>query len=345
MKLLQKILSHGLLIAFLVAVFFLYQERAGLFPQWFGKSAQHASAPVKAVEKTPAPAPVEPKSVATETAPVAAQNVGRTTPAEAEGVKETPVAAVPGNDVPAAEAVTATQEPPTASAETTAAVIDRPAPVFRPLDEEQTESTPAAGTETVAADAGVDVSRPATEQSEPEPGTAAVEQQPVPVAEPAITAPPMPEPVATKAPVVTPPVTEMQAANTVTSPPDIEPAAVEPAATAASDTAPAAADPVFQSRLEQARSLFWQRKPRAALQAYRGLTADYPNSAQAWGELGNLYFNLRQAPAAANAYARAIDLLIAQGEFMRAHQLLGVMYRLDARQARQLESRLRQTDG
>ena len=37
MKLLQKILSHGLLIAFFVAVFFLYLYRVDLFPQWFGE--------------------------------------------------------------------------------------------------------------------------------------------------------------------------------------------------------------------------------------------------------------------------------------------------------------------
>jgi hypothetical protein len=40
MKLIQKILSHGLLIAFFVGVFFLYLYRADLFPQWFGEEAQ-----------------------------------------------------------------------------------------------------------------------------------------------------------------------------------------------------------------------------------------------------------------------------------------------------------------
>ena len=40
MKLIQKILSHGLLIAFFVAVFFLYLYRADLFPQWFDEQAE-----------------------------------------------------------------------------------------------------------------------------------------------------------------------------------------------------------------------------------------------------------------------------------------------------------------
>jgi len=130
-------------------------------------------------------------------------------------------------------------------------------------------------------------------------------------------------------------------AATVAPQADVEQAAVEPAA----PDAVAPSDPEFQSRLKEARSLFWQRNTRAALQAYRELSADYPDNPQAWGELGNLYFNLRQASAAAGAYARAIDLLIAQGEFMRAHQLLGVMYRLNNRQAQQLEARLRKAGG
>ena len=36
MRLFQKILSHGLLIGFFGAVFFLYLYRVDLFPQWFG---------------------------------------------------------------------------------------------------------------------------------------------------------------------------------------------------------------------------------------------------------------------------------------------------------------------
>lgn len=336
MKLLQKILSHGLLIAFLVALFFLYQERTELFPQWFGQSAQHASAPVKAVTKAPAPAPIEP-----EPAPVAAE------PAPVAVVDDVlAAAATPSQEQPAIETI----DEPVA---VTPAATDRPAPVFRPLDDEEpAESTPAADSDTAAADdnvaASVAVTPPVAEQPEAAPETAAAEQQSAAVAETLAEAAPIQELAPVIAPVA-PPVAEATPAEEPVAAPqaDGEQAAVESAEPVAQapDTAPAAADPVFQSRLEQARSLFWQRNTRAALQAYRALTADYPDSAQAWGELGNLYFNLRQAPAAAGAYARAIDLLIAQGEFMQAHQLLGVMYRLNTRQARQLETRLRQAGG
>ena len=45
MKIIQKILSHGLLIAFFVAVFFIYLYRGDLFPQWFDKQAQIEATP------------------------------------------------------------------------------------------------------------------------------------------------------------------------------------------------------------------------------------------------------------------------------------------------------------
>ena len=58
MKIVQKIFSHGLLIAFFVAVFFIYLYRGELFPQWFDKQAQ--------TEVTPSPSP----SAAAQTSPV-----------------------------------------------------------------------------------------------------------------------------------------------------------------------------------------------------------------------------------------------------------------------------------
>lgn len=51
MKLVQKILSHGLFIAFVVAAFFIFTKRAELFPQWFAKSGSPVQ--VAAGEKAP----------------------------------------------------------------------------------------------------------------------------------------------------------------------------------------------------------------------------------------------------------------------------------------------------
>lgn len=101
----------------------------------------------------------------------------------------------------------------------------------------------------------------------------------------------------------------------------------------------------YRQQLEQARAYFWKRDIRAALQVYLALAKAYPERAEVWGEMGNLYFNIRRKADAMNAYAHAITLLTEQGDAARARALLNVMYRLDARRAGQLEMRLRQTGG
>jgi tetratricopeptide (TPR) repeat protein len=102
------------------------------------------------------------------------------------------------------------------------------------------------------------------------------------------------------------------------------------------------ADPAdFQSKLEQARALYWRQDIRGAVQAYQGLTESYPDQAEAWGELGNLYFSMQQSTEAAGAYAQAIELLIAKGDSTSARNLLEAMRRLDPGKASELEMQLR----
>jgi tetratricopeptide (TPR) repeat protein len=99
MKLIQKLLSHGLLIAFFAAVFFIYLYRVQLFPQWFGEQeqtvamqseseAQQEAADVAATE----PAPVEAQ-------PAAAAGAAPAVPATAElpPVAGEPVAPAPAS--------------------------------------------------------------------------------------------------------------------------------------------------------------------------------------------------------------------------------------------------------
>ncbi|MFQ5645044.1 MAG: hypothetical protein ACE5FQ_15305, partial [Thiogranum sp.] len=117
---------------------------------------------------------------------------------------------------------------------------------------------------------------------------------------------------------------------------------VAESAAAGQNEAPASG---FQKQLELARASFWRRDIRSALQIYQRLAQTYPDRAEVWGEMGNLYFNIRRTPDAMNAYARAIQLLTEQGDDARARTLLDVMYRLDARRASQFEMRLRQTGG
>jgi cytochrome c-type biogenesis protein CcmH/NrfG len=102
------------------------------------------------------------------------------------------------------------------------------------------------------------------------------------------------------------------------------------------------ADADFQSRLDQARQHYWRRDMPAAEQAYRRLTESHPERAELWGELGNVFFSQKEMVQATDAYYRAIELLIEQGDTARARQLLGAMHQLDAEKAKQLETRLRQ---
>jgi len=235
MKIVQKLLSHGLLILFFVAVFFVYLYRGDLFPQWFDKQAQTEETPSAAAQTeamTDVPAggeqPVEP---AVQTADAATDAHYR--PVEPEEVaKETynPVAEVP------------------------ASVIT--APEYRPLQTKKTEP-PAA----ISADTGV------------------------------------------------------------------------------------AGKSDVQSQLEQARQHYWGRDMPAAEQAYRRLTEAHPERADVWGELGNFFFSQREMVQATDAYYRAIELLIEQGDAERARQLLGTMHQLDAVKANELETRLGQAGG
>jgi tetratricopeptide (TPR) repeat protein len=104
----------------------------------------------------------------------------------------------------------------------------------------------------------------------------------------------------------------------------------------------AASESDFQSQLEQARQHYWADDMHTAEQAYRRLTESYPERAEVWGELGNLFFSRREMVQATDAYYRAIELLIEQDDTERARQLLGTMYQLDAEKAKELETRLRQ---
>lgn len=88
MKIVQKVFSHGLLIAFFVAVFFIYLYRGDLFPQWFDKQAQ--------TEVTPAPSAAAQSPVVSTEEPQ---------PAQASGTDDEGRAVAPGSTEPDVEAV------------------------------------------------------------------------------------------------------------------------------------------------------------------------------------------------------------------------------------------------
>lgn len=278
MKLVQKILSHGLLIAFVVAAFFLVTNRAELFPQWFGETGT-------------------PVAVAANEPSTPAKDVSRPKPEKV--ISKQPVAPV---------------EPPAPAAH------DGAAP--------EAETDGGTGTETApqvqpgaSAPAGVTTQADAVVQAPPGQASDAT---------PSVQAP-------SEAPVAA---VETARATTVAETP--------PAATPSGDTTPPEAadnDALLQQQLAQARSLYWSKDTRGAELIYQSLSQAHPENPDVWGEAGNFYYSLQQREQAADAYARAFDLLIQQGQQERAGQLLGVMHQLDEEKARVLEMKLQQPDG
>jgi len=183
--------------------------------------------------------------------------------------------------------------------------------------------------------------RPMEEPTSPPPAGAAATQPPV-VAQPQ----PGPTATATQVPEYRPeqprrsyPPAQQWDGRRATQPPAAP--AVQPTA---ADAEPAQLSD-YEQRLANARTRFWQRDIGAAVQAYQSLTADYPDSAEAWGEYGNVNFKLGHWSQAAEAYYRAVSLLIERGETQRAQHLLRVLHGLDADKASELEGRLRKMGG
>jgi tetratricopeptide (TPR) repeat protein len=195
MKLVQKILSHGLFIAFIVGAFLVYTKRAELFPQWFG-----ASQPVAAKASSGKLADAAPDAGI----PATERKVSRPLPEKTLMKKEVeppaaPERAAPPQSVPGGETpVPGQQTPPAGSTSTspgpagaataqqhtgTDAVTTQP--VFRPLDESEQDQA-AAEAATAQQDTGNDsattqpVFRPLDERKQ---GQAGAQQSEPPVSE------------------------------------------------------------------------------------------------------------------------------------------------------------------
>jgi len=369
MKLVQKLLSHGLLITFFVAVFFVYLYRVELFPQWFGEQAQSVAerskpatqqeplaaqtAPTQGRALVPVPAG-EPEQVAdrppameqasgdeSELPPMASQSQGSSElPPRSEllpplapaagtafGGQDRevvpPVAYRPNEEAEAtASAPEITAQPP--AAEPAVSEVPPP-PVYRPLEAEREAVDSQVLATAAAPEQDETVSPPVYRPLEPPKGTAATGAE-APAAGSAASE--VESPVSGSRP------PEQSEAQPGTIPPaQTQTAAQQPVSTPGSD---------YQAELDQARQYFWRRDTEAALAAYEELARTYQQSAEVWGELGNVYFSLGHRQAAAASYYQAGRLLIDNGDIQRAYGLLQVMYGLDREKASELENRLRQ---
>jgi len=397
MKLVQKILSHGLFIAVIVAAFLIYTKRADLFPQWFGTSHTAAGRstsdklaaakpdtgalppahsvtrplPEKTLIKKEVVPPVPEKltPAGTEEAPVEQQQPAGSdsaAPAPGEPAEQSPTDAAPAGGGTASSAAGSEIAP-----EQTASGGASAPPVFRPLDDEQQAEKPEASTDAAApaepAQAAAQNAGPAA--AEPQQQAAQEQAGQEQATQEQATQKQAGQEQATQEQATQEQATQKQAAQeqaaqeqaaqeqaaqeqaaqtqVATATPTASAAAPAAASGAASESGPQTnpEDARLQQQLERAREFYWQRDLRGAASAYQSLGEAYPENAEVWGEIGNFYFSLRRGEQAGAAYSHAIELLMQNNDPVRARQLLGVLFRLDARKARELETRLQQAGG
>ena len=86
-----------------------------------------------------------------------------------------------------------------------------------------------------------------------------------------------------------------------------------------------------------ARKSFYQKKYDLSEKSYRSVIAGTKDNFDAYGELGNVYFNQGKDAQAAEAYLQAATILLVKGDVQRAQSLLQVLQQLDAAKAKQLQ--------
>ncbi len=86
-----------------------------------------------------------------------------------------------------------------------------------------------------------------------------------------------------------------------------------------------------------ARKSFYQRKYELSEQSYRDVIKNTTDNFDAYGELGNVYFNQGKNAEAASAYFEAASILVRKGQIRRAKNLMGLLRHLDDSKAVELQ--------
>jgi len=163
-----------------------------------------------------------------------------------------------------------------------------------------------------------------------------------------------PQAAAAPAPILTPPAASAPAAPEDTMPvygSDLQtpvaapqPSAVAP--TPAPTPAPAPETPqaattqtAIAAAVNAARGAYWAGDAEGAKAQMLALARAHPDNADLLGELGNLYFYLRDYPAAADAWYRAGLLLIEQGQWPAQRGFLPSLGMIDPEKAADLAAR------
>ena len=87
-----------------------------------------------------------------------------------------------------------------------------------------------------------------------------------------------------------------------------------------------------------ARKSFYQRDYEKSIQSYQEVIDNTEDNFDAYGELGNVYFNQGKKQQAASAYFEAAAILIKKGQVNRARSLMGLLRHLDKAKAEELQA-------
>lgn len=87
-----------------------------------------------------------------------------------------------------------------------------------------------------------------------------------------------------------------------------------------------------------ARKSFYQRNYEKSIQSYQEVIDNTEDNFDAYGELGNVYFNQGKKEQAASAYFEAAAILVRKGQVNRAKSLMGLLRHLDKSKANELQS-------
>lgn len=320
-----KVLSKGLLILFLLALYGLYYYRGELFPQWFeppvasasvntatgGDAHSPANEQASTVKSTKADNGAQTKATVPMTAPQQESEVAIGTPTTAQAIASGTVGASEPVTAPAKDKYRDTVNPALSPA-----VTDEANPVV-PQAAASSEHQPQASN-AKDDDALVGFLPPGVQSP------VAADQ------EKAVIVPAVPAP----APSVT------GKADAVAGPAPMATADDMPAAAAAPITP---AQPItIQMLLKQARDAYWDGDYIKARQAYQQVIALVDDDPAPYGELGNVYFAQKDFTAAAEAYTEAAYRLLAQGRVDEARHLMLVLKGLDEEKALELHRLIEQ---
>jgi tetratricopeptide (TPR) repeat protein len=97
---------------------------------------------------------------------------------------------------------------------------------------------------------------------------------------------------------------------------------------------------VEEMSLNEARQAFWARDMARAERLYQKITKADEANIQAWGELGNIYYQQARWQDAAAAYTEVALRLVDKGDIPQAMYMQQLVSRLDGKQAQRIHERL-----